>query len=92
MHLPEFCHYAIIPFCACAEHDPALFGAWSGDDTREALQGICRCGMYCWAAWYVVVYFAKFCFYGEFPIECYNGVMVMTARPHASEGKSLMRN
>ena len=57
MHLPEFCHYAIISFCACARRDPTLFGAGSGDDTRmgAALHGICRCVMYCWAAWYVVV-------------------------------------
>ena len=85
MHLR---HYAIIPLCECTEHESALFGVGSGDNTRvcEALQGICRCGMYCWAVWYVAVLFANWCFYSEFPVECYNGIMVMTACLHASEG------
>ena len=31
-------------------------------------------------AWYIVVLSAKWCFYSEFPVECYNGIIVMTAR------------
>ena len=97
MHPPDFYYYVIIPFCACAKYDSALFGAGSGDATRARAAllhpgGICRCVMYCLTAWYVVVLFAKWCFYSEFPVECYNGVMVMTAHPHAFEGKSVMRN
>ena len=34
----------------------------------------------------------KWRFYSELPVECHNGIMVMTAGPHATEGKSLMRN
>ena len=43
MHPPEFYHYAVMPICACAKRDPALYGAGPGDDTRAraALQDIC---------------------------------------------------
>ena len=97
MHPPDFCHDAIIPFCTCAKRNPALFVVGSGDETRVRASllhpgGIYRCVMYCLAAWYVVVLFAKWCFYSEFPVECYNGIMVMTGHPHDFEGKSLMRN
>ena len=97
LHPSEFCHYAIIPFCACAKRDPAHFGVGSAAKTQTCAallhsEGICRCVMYCLTSWYVVVLFAKWCFYSEFPVECYNGIMVMTAFPHITEGKSLMRN
>ena len=84
IHPPDFCHYAIIPFCACTKRDPALFGAGSRDENRARAallhpRGISRCVMYWLTAWYVVVLFAKWCFYSEFPIECHDGIMVMTA-------------
>ena len=71
MHPPDFCHYAIIPFCTCAKRDPALLGAGSGDETRARgallhLGGICRCVMYWLTAWYAVVLFAKCVFIVSF--------------------------
>ena len=61
---PEFGHYAIIPFCACANRGPAHFGAESAVETRARVallhpEDTCRCVMYSLTAWYVVVLFAK---------------------------------
>ena len=73
-------HYVIISFCACTERDPALLGA-------EAFVGVaCTAGLL-GMLWFclqsgVFLYAA---------VECYNGIIAMTARLHASEGKSLTR-
>ena len=90
------CHYAIIPFCACAKRDLPSLEQGLGTRleraqhcyTQRVFVGVSK---YCWTAWYVVVLFAKWCFYNEFPVEC-NGKMAMIPPPHSTEEKSLMRN
>ena len=61
LDLPEFGHYAISPFCACANCDPAHFGGRSAVETRARgfARYYTRCVMY---SWYVVVLFAKVIF------------------------------
>ena len=74
-----FQNFAIMPLFTSA-HAQNVTSPSLGRGLGTTLgQDICKCGTYCWAAWYIVVLFAKWCFYSEFPVKCYNGIMVMTA-------------